>query len=101
MFIKFMKSLDKDTTQLNIDNLAHSWQVIDGKLVLNLTLRDFTDCVKLINKISKVAEKENHHPDLKIYDYKKLLIEIHTHSLDALTQKDFDLAKEIENLLQK
>lgn len=95
-----METLNKGAIQKNINDLKQDWQMIDGKLALKLTLKNFPECVKVINKISKIAEKENHHPDIKVYNYNKLLIEIHTHSLNTLTQKDFELAKRIENLIQ-
>lgn len=80
--------------------LKRDWKTpYSNKLTLELTFTDFMDAVDFVNKIADVAESQNHHPDISIYSYKNVYIEIFTHELDGLTYKDFDLAKEIERLL--
>ena len=41
----------------------------------------------------------NHHPDMKIYSYRFLSIEIYTHDTNSITQKDYDLSKQIDLVL--
>ena len=45
-----------------------------------------------------LAEKMNHHPDLFIHSYKKLKITLFTHSENKITDKDYDLAKKIDEI---
>ena len=78
-----------------------NWEEIDGKLVRNLKCQDFEEAVALFNEIAVIAESKKHHPDLKIYSYKFLSIEIYTHETNSITQKDHDLAKEIDVLLEQ
>jgi len=78
-----------------------NWEEIDGKLVRNLKCQDFEEAVALFNEIAVIAESMNHHPDLRIYSYKFLSIEIYTHDTNSITQKDHDLAKEIDVLLEQ
>ena len=78
-----------------------NWEEIDGKLVRNVKCQDFQEAVALFNKIAVIAESMNHHPDLRIYSYKFLSIEIYTHDTNSITQKDHDLAKEIDVLLEQ
>ncbi len=75
------------------------WRQKEGKLVRTIAFSDFKEVVSAVNKISKIAEKINHHPDLEIFSYRKLKIKIHTHELNKLTEKDFDLAMKIDSLL--
>lgn len=60
--------------------------------------KGFVDAVDFIQKIVPVAEELDHHPDVRIFAYKRVEILISTHSVGALTEKDFDLARKIEAL---
>ena len=75
------------------------WKQKEEKLIRTITFSNFKEVVSVVNKISKIAEKVNHHPDLEIFSYRKLRIKIHTHELNKLTEKDFDLAMKIDSLL--
>lgn len=79
--------------------LRFDWKKIDGRvLCLELALKDFSDVVDAVNRIALAAEKLNHHPDLTIFDYNKLKIEITTHDQRKLTSKDYRLAQKIEEI---
>ncbi|MDG1349508.1 MAG: 4a-hydroxytetrahydrobiopterin dehydratase [Crocinitomicaceae bacterium] len=77
-----------------------NWEEIDGKLVRNLKCQDFEEAVALFNEIAVIAESMNHHPDLRIYSYKFLSIEIYTHDKNSITPKDYELAEEIDIILK-
>lgn len=76
-----------------------NWEESDGKLVRNVKCKDFKGALTLLNNIAVVAEAMNHHPDLKIYNYKYLSIEVYTHDANSLSTKDYELAKEIDLVL--
>ncbi len=50
-----------------------------------------------MNRVARLAEKADHHPDIDIR-YKKVLLTLSTHSAGGLTQKDFALARQINKL---
>ena len=75
------------------------WEESDGKLVRNVKYQEFKEALALLNKIAVVAEEINHHPDLKIYSYKYLSIEVYTHDTNSITEKDYELVKEIDLIL--
>ncbi len=77
------------------------WKESNGKLVRNVKCQDFNDALALVNKIALIVEKLNHHPDLKIHGYKYLTIEVYTHTTNSITEKDYELAKEIDLILSK
>ena len=71
----------------------------DGKNISReLVMKDFVAAVHLINRIAEVAESEDHHPDLHLSSYRKLRIELATHSIGGLSENDFILAAKIEQL---
>ena len=71
----------------------------DAKSIFrDYVMKDFLSAVRLIDRISPVAEAEDHHPDLHLTGYRKLRIELATHSIGGLSENDFILAAKIEEL---
>ena len=75
------------------------WTENESKLMKTIKCQDFNHALALLNKIAVLAESMNHHPDLKIYSYRFLSIEIFTHDTNSITQKDYDLSKQIDKIL--
>ncbi|MBI4352957.1 MAG: 4a-hydroxytetrahydrobiopterin dehydratase [Candidatus Omnitrophica bacterium] len=71
----------------------------DGKAVEVLyVMKDFMAAVRFIQEIAKIAEEENHHPDLHLTGYRKLLVQLSTHAIGGLSENDFILAAKIHRL---
>ena len=75
------------------------WTETESKLMKTIKCQDFNHALALLNKIAVLAESMNHHPDLRIYSYRFLSIEIYTHDTNSITQKDYDLSKQIDKIL--
>ncbi|MGB1730192.1 MAG: 4a-hydroxytetrahydrobiopterin dehydratase [Crocinitomicaceae bacterium] len=75
------------------------WTETESKLMKTIKCQDFNHALALLNKIAVLAESMNHHPDMKIYSYRFLSIEIYTHDTNSITQKDYDLSKQIDLVL--
>jgi len=75
------------------------WTETESKLIKIIKCQDFNHALALLNKIAVLAESMNHHPDLKIYSYRFLSIEIFTHDTNSITQKDYDLSIQIDEIL--
>jgi 4a-hydroxytetrahydrobiopterin dehydratase len=75
-----------------------SWNITENtKLEKEYDFSNFLESLDFVNQVGKISEKQNHHPDIKI-SYNKVKIELSTHSLNGLTNKDFKLAKEIDKI---
>ena len=61
--------------------------------------KNFMEAISFINKVADIAENMNHHPDIKIFDYKYVEINIFTHSEAKITENDYKLAELIDNLI--
>ncbi len=70
----------------------------DKAIQKSFVLTNFKDALEFVNKVGDLAEHHEHHPDIKIFDYKKVELKLTTHSASGLTQKDIALAKEIDKL---
>ena len=75
------------------------WTETESKLMKTIKCQDFNHALALLNKIAVLAESMNHHPDMKIYSYRFLSIEIYTHDTNSITQKDYNLSKQIDLVL--
>ncbi|HWE61121.1 MAG TPA: 4a-hydroxytetrahydrobiopterin dehydratase [Chloroflexota bacterium] len=71
------------------------WQVVDGKLCKIYTTASFMAALDLVNRVGEVAEAANHHPDIAI-NYNRVTFSLITHDEGGITQKDVDLASQIE-----
>ena len=94
--------LGKDAAERMRQNVS-DWQISDdGKtLTRQFLMQDFVSAVDFINQIKTVAEQEDHHPDFHLTSYRKLLIELSTHSIGGLSENDFILAAKIDELPKK
>jgi 4a-hydroxytetrahydrobiopterin dehydratase len=71
----------------------------DGKRIRKTyRLKHFLEAVAFLNKVTKIAEKMDHHPDVRLYQYRRLQFGLYTHTVGHLTVKDWKLAESIENI---
>lgn len=79
----------------------NQWILI-GNISIEKTLKfeDFNEAVAFVNKVARIAEQEGHHPDLCLFDYKKVKITLTTHAINGLSENDFILAAKIDELLR-
>ena len=54
--------------------------------------------IEFVNKIAKVADGEDHHPDLYV-GYKKVTVNLMTHNIGGLSENDFIMAAKIDQLV--
>lgn len=74
------------------------WEIVNTKLEKTFEFNSFEQVVALINLITPICEKMNHHPDFKVFDYKRITFKLVTHDLNAVSEKDYELAKQIDKL---
>jgi|JI61114C2RNA_FD_contig_21_5308416_length_311_multi_4_in_0_out_0_1 4a-hydroxytetrahydrobiopterin dehydratase len=87
--------LDLDDTAALIENLD-GWELQGEAISKTYQLGSFAKALAFINKIAALAEAANHHPDVFLSGSGIASITLCTHDVDGLTQKDFDLAHQIE-----
>ena len=59
---------------------------------------NFVKSQKFVNKVSDIAEKEGHHPDI-LFGWGYAKIQIFTHKIKGLVESDFILAAKIDKIL--
>ena len=58
---------------------------------------DFAEAMRFVNKVARLAESANHHPDITI-NYNRVKLALTTHDEGGLTMRDFNLARRINKL---
>jgi len=86
--------------QKQIDNHLKSldgWKQGDKEIIKEFELKDFVRSMGFVNSVALLAEKADHHPDIDIR-WNKVKLVLSTHSEGGLTEKDFKLANQINEL---
>ena len=73
------------------------WNEIDNTFTKTFEFNSYLDGIDFLNGVANVAEQENHHPDISI-GYCKVTISLTTHDAGTITEKDYKLAKLIDDL---
>lgn len=73
------------------------WSHAGKALHKKYTFKSFMPAIGFVNKIAEAAEKAEHHPDITI-NYSVVSISLSTHSEGGVTGKDFELAKQIDQI---
>lgn len=74
-----------------------SWELKDGKLVKSFQFPSFIKAIDYVNEIAIIAERLDHHPIITI-NWKTVKLSLKSFDVDAITNRDIVLAKEINKL---
>ena len=91
-----MKTFDTVTIKPELEDLK-DWKFVKNAIEKQFEFKDFTKALAFIIQVGFLAEKQNHHPEL-LNVYSKVSLRLNTHSENAVTNKDIDLAKAIDKL---
>src|ERR1017187_5030116 len=92
-----LKKLSTATVKKKLAGLK-GWRRQGKSIGKEFVLGGFTGATRFISKIAPIANRMDHHPDVKLHRYKRVKIILTTHSAGGITQNDFDLAKKIDAL---
>jgi 4a-hydroxytetrahydrobiopterin dehydratase len=71
----------------------------DGKAIRReWRVKDFASGLDFFDRIGRIAEEQDHHPDLHLTGYRNVAIELSTHAVGGLSENDFILAAKIDQL---
>ena len=81
-------------------SMVKGWKLGKDVIKTDLRFKDFGGAIKFVNKVAKLAEREGHHPDMRIYSWNRVGLELQTHAIGGLSQNDFVLAAKINKILK-
>lgn len=71
-----------------------AWSLVNGKLHAEFKFADFVECWGFMSRVALVAERMNHHPEW-FNVWNTVRIDLSTHDVGGLSEKDVALAKKI------
>lgn len=74
------------------------WSLTNA-ITKEITFKNFAQAFGFMTQVALIAEKLDHHPDWK-NTYNKVSISLVTHDAGGLTHLDFELAKQIDKILE-
>ena len=80
--------------------MVKGWKLGKDLISIDLKFKDFGKALKFINRVAAQAQKEDHHPDMRLYSWNRVGLELQTHAIGGLSQNDFILAAKINKMLK-
>ena len=80
-----------------VERLGTGWKRDGNAITRTFSFDDFRGSIDFIDRIAPVADGMNHHPDLKV-SWNTVTVSLTTHSEMGVTDNDFSLAVEIDEL---
>ena len=72
------------------------WRLESGAIVREYATDGWPTTLMLVNAIGFFAEAADHHPDLSV-TWGRITVKLATHSAGGITDKDFEMARRIED----
>jgi 4a-hydroxytetrahydrobiopterin dehydratase len=92
-----MQELNPAEIKKNLDEL-YGWFYINNAIEKEFFLKTFTDAIAFVVKVGIEAERIEHHPTLLLHSWNKVKISLTTHDAGNVTDLDFKLAKQIDEI---
>ena len=89
--------MDDDVTAAPFP-IPAGWSVVDGRLHRELEFADFAEAFGFLARVALAAERLGHHPDWS-NSWNRVVIDVVSHDVGRLTERDRALAEAIEGCL--
>jgi 4a-hydroxytetrahydrobiopterin dehydratase len=80
-----------------IDDLLRKypeWAIENGMLVRFWTFNGFVEAIAFVNRVARLAEQANHHPDIDIR-YNRVKLALVSHDAGGITARDAQMAAKL------
>ena len=92
-----MALLNDSEIQSNLDSME-GWVFSNNSISKEFLFNDYMSGIEFVNELAKVAEQNNHHPDITI-GWCKVAISFTSHDLGGVSAECVRMAKTVENSL--
>ena len=75
------------------------WAIVEHRLMREFEFPNFSSAKNFVDLISEVAEEVNHHHDLNL-GWGYVVVELFTHDEEKITEKDTEMARRINALME-
>jgi 4a-hydroxytetrahydrobiopterin dehydratase len=92
-----MSVLSDEDVQARLAELDEGWEKYGNSLRREFKFDDFSGAVEFVNRLTPTADELNHHPDVFL-SAGVARVSLISHSEHGITEKDFELAKKLDEL---
>jgi 4a-hydroxytetrahydrobiopterin dehydratase len=75
------------------------WHRDGDQIIRDFKFENFKSAMGFVNRVADEAEAMDHHPDILIHGWNNVRLSVMTHSQGGLTEKDFTLARQVNQLI--
>jgi 4a-hydroxytetrahydrobiopterin dehydratase len=93
-----MALLNDSEIHSNLDSMD-GWVFSNNSICKEFLFNDYMNGIQFVNELAKIAEKNNHHPDI-IIGWCKVTISFTSHDLGGVSTECMNMAKTVENFLK-
>ncbi len=94
-----MERLNSSDIERKLSELE-GWSLEGDSIVREFQTKNWKTTIFVVNAIASLAEAHWHHPDLEV-GFKRVKVKLTTHEAGGLTERDFRLAGEIEDIVAR
>ncbi len=95
---KHEETYSEEEVQARLKEELPQWFLEDGWIRRKYKTSGWKGTLMVVNTVGHLAEAAFHHPDLTA-SYAFVIVKLTTHSAKGVTNKDFELARKIEEVL--
>lgn len=88
---------DEEVSERLVEELP-KWELKDGWIRRKYKTSGWKGTLMVVNAVGHLAEAAFHHPDLTV-SYAFVIVKLMNHAAKGITNKDFELAKKIEEVI--
>jgi 4a-hydroxytetrahydrobiopterin dehydratase len=93
-----LTTYDESAVRSRLESELPGWYLEDGWIRRQYRTDGWQSTIMLVDAIAYVAEAAYHHPDLSV-TWAKVWVKLKTHSAGGITDRDFELARRIEEVV--
>ncbi|MDA8710838.1 4a-hydroxytetrahydrobiopterin dehydratase [Alphaproteobacteria bacterium] len=68
-----------------------------GRLSKVFTFKNYRKSFAFVSQVVMLSEKKNHHPEI-VLDYGKVMVSLISHDVQKITERDIELATQIDKI---
>jgi 4a-hydroxytetrahydrobiopterin dehydratase len=93
------KKMNDAEIQKNLSGLK-GWSFNGQNIFKVYEFSEYLKSLPFVDSLARESEKMDHHPNI-IIGWRKVQVEISTHSVQGITELDFNLARKAEEIFSK
>ena len=76
---------------------SSDWEEVSGKLIKTFYFKDYKEVMSFVNEVMKIANKQNHHPDMTVH-YDNVKLSITDHDKGKVSDKCHKFVNEVNKI---